>query len=57
MVCLTGVTTKERDFVVSLDGQEVLREETHVLRRDWQATSMLLEKQQTNPACVEAEER
>lgn len=52
----TGITSKERELVVSVDGIEVLREETHVLRREWQATSIMLEKQQTNPSCVEAEE-
>ena len=52
-----GVTTKEREVVVAVDKQEVLRDETRVLRKEWQATSMGLERYQTNPACVEAEER
>lgn len=55
---IIGASTHQRELVIqNKKGTEVLlRERIDVLRQEWQATSIKLEKLQTNPACIEAEE-
>ena len=54
---VVGASTRRRELVVEAGGEVLLREETSVLRAEWEAASLRLEKLQANPACIEAEER
>ncbi|XP_047128981.1 phosphoribosylformylglycinamidine synthase isoform X1 [Hydra vulgaris] len=52
-----GHITSCKNVVISLSGNEVLNHDMKNLRDIWEATSFQLERLQSNPFCVEEEER
>ena len=50
-----GSTMEEREIFIKYNGEIVLNEKNNDLRMLWQRTSYLLEREQTNPECIEDE--